>query len=554
SDEDVANGKTVTLTGATLSGADAGNYSLGSVATTTADITPAPTTITVQNALADCDGNDVFLTATVKTLNIGIQGDVDSEGGIVTFKTGATVLGVVNATSVSGGVFSNSFAISLPLGGTYNISAEFVPNSGNLSGSQTSTTAQLTVLEAFITPSVTPNVNGNVVIFDGAHSSMGLPSSTILTATYQPSGYSGVTYKWYSRNVGDTFSLIPGATTANYQIVANGDFVKEYMVELIVNGNCAGNKIFSKVISVDAACGKEGQNKVAVCHVTPNGKRKTICVSYNAVEALLSGSPGSYIGDCSITYRMEEEPELITVPWNTPLPVINEKIAAQSENWFDLKKISLNISAGSYNPLASGFYELKVNVEENEWLTLEEPITVNVLVKDKPLATDIKLSNSILLRNIHNGNVIGVLSTVDPVDDQHTYFIAEHPDFELVGKSLIWKGTEIPQTARITVLSTDRAGQTIERAIELSREPRFGDFHMFPNPADSDVNLEVELDQSTNVGIRIFDAVGRLVYEEEGVQSGSSTYQINIDHLSPGLYTVQVKTGKLVMNKRLIKK
>ncbi|EFQ79243.1 hemagglutination activity domain protein [Algoriphagus machipongonensis] len=34
SDEDVATGKTVTLTGATLSGADAGNYSLGSVATT----------------------------------------------------------------------------------------------------------------------------------------------------------------------------------------------------------------------------------------------------------------------------------------------------------------------------------------------------------------------------------------------------------------------------------------------------------------------------------------------------------------------------------------
>ena len=150
--------------------------------------------------------------------------------------------------------------------------------------------------------------------------------------------------------------------------------------------------------------------------------------------------------------------------------------------------------------------------------------------------------------------MIGDLNTIDPVDNQHTYSIAEQSDFELVGKSLIWKGSEIPATARITVFSTDRAGQTIERAIELSREPRFGEFNMFPNPAHSEVNLEVELDQSMNVGIRIYDAIGRLVYQEEGVQNGMATYQIAIDHLSPGLYTVQVKTGILVMNKRLIKK
>ena len=159
-----------------------------------------------------------------------------------------------------------------------------------------------------------------------------------------------------------------------------------------------------------------------------------------------------------------------------------------------------------------------------------------------------------IFRNIQIGSVIGDLSTIDPVDDQHTYSIAGQSDFEISGKSLIWKGTEIPASARVTVFSTDRAGQTIERAIELSREPRFGDFIMFPNPASSEVNLEVELEQSMNVGIRIYDAVGRLVFEGESVQNGVYKHQINIDHLSPGLYTVQLKTGQLVMNKRLIKK
>jgi len=156
--------------------------------------------------------------------------------------------------------------------------------------------------------------------------------------------------------------------------------------------------------------------------------------------------------------------------------------------------------------------------------------------------------------NIQSGSVIGDLSTIDPVDDQHTYSIAEQSDFEVIGKSLILRGTAIPATARVTVFSTDRAGQTIERAIELNREPRFGDFIMFPNPAESEVTIEVELEQSINVGIRIYDSIGRLVYQEEGIQDGIATYQIAIDHLSAGLYTVQMKTGKLVMNKRLIKK
>src|SRR6185436_19498558 len=41
-DKNAANGKTVTGTGLGLAGADAGNYTVNSVALTTADITPAP--------------------------------------------------------------------------------------------------------------------------------------------------------------------------------------------------------------------------------------------------------------------------------------------------------------------------------------------------------------------------------------------------------------------------------------------------------------------------------------------------------------------------------
>ncbi|WP_394335798.1 choice-of-anchor tandem repeat GloVer-containing protein, partial [Algoriphagus yeomjeoni] len=81
--------------------------------------------------------------------------------------------------------------------------------------------------------------------------------------------------------------------------------------------------------------------------------------------------------------------DLVSVPWNTPNEVIEKKIASMSAGWFEGKGIKLTINTESYNPLAAGLYELKVNVQENEWFALDEPITVNVLVADKPLATDI---------------------------------------------------------------------------------------------------------------------------------------------------------------------
>jgi filamentous hemagglutinin family protein len=49
SDKNVANGKTVTGTGLSLAGADAGNYTVNTTATTTANITPAPLTIQANN-------------------------------------------------------------------------------------------------------------------------------------------------------------------------------------------------------------------------------------------------------------------------------------------------------------------------------------------------------------------------------------------------------------------------------------------------------------------------------------------------------------------------
>jgi hypothetical protein len=342
---------------------------------------------------------------------------------------------------------------------------------------------------------------------------------------------------------GDASIILANQLIAAKLNVAIGASPSQVVLDAISSADAAiGNKSLPAKVKTNNTLGKTMTALGAILDEYNNGLLNQGCSEESANQQAMRMINSRVVAD------------LVQVPWNTPEEEIEKMITGMISKWFGGKEIGLSINTDSYNALQSGLYALQAKLKENEWYAPEEHITVNVQVADKPLATDIQLSNTILHRNIRNGSVIGDLSTIDPVDDQHTYSISAQSDFELVGKSVIWKGTEIPSKAMITVFSTDRAGQTIERVIELSREPRFGDFNMFPNPTDSEVNLEVSLDQTATVIIRIFDAVGRLVYEEEGIQSGSALYRLNIDHLSSGLYTVQVSTGQLVMNKRLIKK
>src|SRR5205823_1524475 len=85
SDKSVANGKTVTLTGASLSGLDAGNYVLDSVATATANITAKHITGSFTAGSKEYDGNNSARSLT-RSLSGTITGDVVSlTGGTATF-------------------------------------------------------------------------------------------------------------------------------------------------------------------------------------------------------------------------------------------------------------------------------------------------------------------------------------------------------------------------------------------------------------------------------------------------------------------------------------
>ena len=91
--KNVGTGKTVTLTGATLTGTDAGNYNLTSVGTTTAEIATKVITGSFTAANKLYDGTSAA-TITGRSLVGVVSGDdVSLVGGAATFANAAVGLG-----------------------------------------------------------------------------------------------------------------------------------------------------------------------------------------------------------------------------------------------------------------------------------------------------------------------------------------------------------------------------------------------------------------------------------------------------------------------------
>ncbi len=612
SDKDVANGKTVTLTGATLGGADAGNYSLGSVATATADITPASLTITANNATKhEGQVNPSFA--------VTYSGFVNSEneavlGGTLAFSTVAVVNSCAGVYDIiPSGLTSGNYAITFKKG-TLTVTGLTIDASA-------SSTPVALGSDATLKATVSPAVSGVAVSFylDEVLKATSLTDADG-TATLVVSGLAANVYKVRAVVAGgcaESIAYLPvydpnggfvtgggwinspaGAYLADKALVgkANFGFVSKYKKgSNQVDGNTefqfkagdlnfkstmhesgslviAGKKaIYRGVGTINGISGYKFVITAIDGNITggtdPDSFRIKISDNYgvvydNGLGADENSDVSTVLGGGSIVIHEVKAKgtrriavDLIEVVWNTPIETISEKVESMSKNWFEGRKLALKFNGADYNPLTPGFYELTAELEENPWFELNEPISIQVLVMNKPEALDITISNDRLSREMKTGQVIGSLETVDQVDNIHTYEIIENDDVILQGNQLIWTGTSIPSaTVTVTVMSTDRAGQTISREIRLSRELKPGEFFLYPNPAQHETNVMVDLDKEATVAIRIYDAVGRLIMENEAYREASFTQTFSLDGIAPGLYTVQVKAGNMVMTKRLIKK
>ncbi|WP_425639173.1 HYR domain-containing protein [Algoriphagus yeomjeoni] len=246
---------------------------------------------------------------------------------------------------------------------------------------------------------------------------------------------------------------------------------------------------------------------------------------------------------------------MIQVAWNTPFEELKDytvRYVLEDETL----EIKVDWNEEGYDPLEPGIYEVSGKVKQ---LNSIRSIPVNdfsmfVLVMDKPMPLNISLSNVVIDKNQAAGQVIGILETEDPADDIHEYKLEQSTHFELDGNQVVWIGEdELRHEYTIAVSSTDRVGQSISKEIRITREFGANEVTIYPNPTSIETNIKVDLNQANEVTIQLFDAVGKLVFEESGYYEKGFIRNLDLRTFSAGMYQVQVQIGFQIITKRLVK-
>ena len=75
---------------------------------------------------------------------------------------------------------------------------------------------------------------------------------------------------------------------------------------------------------------------------------------------------------------------------------------------------------------------------------------------------------------------------------------------------------------------------------------------VYPNPAQDQVNINLNMEQSENVDVVIFNTLGQIVVSENyGSLNGVNTLNIKLDNLTSGIYFVKIAVGDKVYTKPL---
>jgi hypothetical protein len=75
---------------------------------------------------------------------------------------------------------------------------------------------------------------------------------------------------------------------------------------------------------------------------------------------------------------------------------------------------------------------------------------------------------------------------------------------------------------------------------------------VYPNPAQNQVNIDLNMEQSENVDVSIFNTLGQIVINKQfGSLNGANTLKINLGNLSQGIYFVKIQVGNKIYTKPL---
>ena len=230
-DKNAGTGKTVTVSGYTLGGADAGNYSVGQPVGLTADITAKPVTLTAPDVSKTYDGG---LTYTATAANLASLGSALVAGDTVTAaainyadkNAGTNKTVTLGSATISDGNSGNNYSITL-------------------AGNSASTILQKAV--TLTAPTVSKTYDGGVTYTTTAADLTSLGSALVGTDTV-----TAATISYGDKNAGtnktvslDGATIDDGNSGNNYSITLAGNNTSTILQKaLTLSGITAANKIY----------------------------------------------------------------------------------------------------------------------------------------------------------------------------------------------------------------------------------------------------------------------------------------------------------------------
>jgi hypothetical protein len=76
--------------------------------------------------------------------------------------------------------------------------------------------------------------------------------------------------------------------------------------------------------------------------------------------------------------------------------------------------------------------------------------------------------------------------------------------------------------------------------------------NIFPNPANTQLTIEIEMEKPVDINYSICNVLGSLVYENNEGITKNGKYTINTENIPSGIYFIQIKEGEESFNRKVI--
>ncbi len=138
-----------------------------------------------------------------------------------------------------------------------------------------------------------------------------------------------------------------------------------------------------------------------------------------------------------------------------------------------------------------------------------------------------------------------------------TYYTGNTPEEYRFGRTKDYRAIYLATYGRGIYVDKSFVNDTLNEVGITEVEPEnIGAVRIYPNPAASYTNVELQVANTTDATVRVFDMSGKVVYTKslENLTAGVHTEAINCQGLQKGVYLINVVTDSQMMTSKLVVK